>query len=257
MSVSLSKISTNDKSLLLAYDQGLEHGPTDFDDRNIDPDFILEIAKKGNYSGVIFQKGIAEKYWDGKVPLVLKLNGKTNLVKGDPIAPQLCTVREAVSIGASAVGYTIYVGSIHEHEMFEEFERIQAQAHEHGLPVIAWMYPRGAAIRDELSRETLSYAARIGLELGADMIKMKYNGHVDDMKWVVKSAGRVKVLVAGGTKTGERAFLEEAFAVMNAGCSGMAVGRNVWQHREPVKMSAALRRIVLENGDVESALKQL
>ena len=106
--------------MILAYDQGLEHGPTDFNDKNIDPSYIIEIANKGKFNGLVLQKGIAEKYYRGKVPLILKLNGKTNLLKGEPIAKQLCSVKEAIELGAKAVGYTIYVGSIHEPEMFKE-----------------------------------------------------------------------------------------------------------------------------------------
>ncbi|HOR52560.1 MAG TPA: fructose-bisphosphate aldolase, partial [Candidatus Pacearchaeota archaeon] len=82
-SISLSKITTRGKALFLAYDQGLEHGPSDFDDKNVDPKYIIEIAKKGKYNGIVFQKGIAEKYNQeikaSKVPLIVKLNGKTNL----------------------------------------------------------------------------------------------------------------------------------------------------------------------------------
>ncbi|MBM3200637.1 hypothetical protein FJZ53_06885, partial [Candidatus Woesearchaeota archaeon] len=118
----LSTITTDGKSLLLAYDQGLEHGPTDFDDKNVDPDYIQEIAVKGKYNGLIFQKGVAEKYYNCKIPLILKLNGKTNLVKGEPIAAQLCSVKEAIELGAKAVGYTIYVGSAHEATMFKDFQ---------------------------------------------------------------------------------------------------------------------------------------
>ena len=95
--------------MYLAYDQGLEHGPVDFNDVNVDPAFIMKLAKEGGYNGVIFQKGIAEKYYDKSVPLIVKLNGKTNLVKEEPYSPQLCSVKEAIELGASAVGYTIYV----------------------------------------------------------------------------------------------------------------------------------------------------
>ena len=124
-----NKILRKGKALFLAYDQGLEHGPTDFNDKNVDPNYIIEIAKKGKYTGIIFQKGIAKKYKKeitaSKVPLIVKLNGKTNLVKGEPISRQLCTVREAVKLGAAAVGYTIYIGSQRESIMMQEFEKIQ------------------------------------------------------------------------------------------------------------------------------------
>lgn len=257
MDINLSKITTKGKCLLLAYDQGLEHGPTDFDDHNVNPEFIMKIARDGDYNGVVFQQGIAEKYWDGSVPLVLKLNGKTNLVKGDPFSPQLCSVDEAIELGACAVGYTIFVGSIHEPDMFKEFVEIHRQAHAKGIPVIAWMYPRGAAIHDENSKETLAYAARVGLELGADMIQLRYNGHVDDLAWAVKSAGKTQVVVAGGSKKIDRAFLHDVSEVMQAGAIGLAVGRNVWQHCEPMKMTNAIKKIVFEGKSCDEAVNEL
>src|SRR5580658_5878795 len=140
----------NGKSIILAYDQGLEHGPsTDFDNRNVDPTFIVEMASKGGFNGLALGKGVAERYYDGKVPLILKVNGKSSLSKAEPIAKQNCSVEYAVSLGAKAIGYTIYLGSAHEAEMFEEFGRVQEQAHERGLAAITWVYPRGAAIQND------------------------------------------------------------------------------------------------------------
>ncbi|MGA1976149.1 MAG: hypothetical protein ABSG92_10995, partial [Conexivisphaerales archaeon] len=145
---------TNGRSVLLAYDQGLEHGPSmDFTDRNVDPSFIMETAVKGGFNGVILQKGLAERYYDGNVPLIVKLNGRSSLPKGEPLSRQVCSVEYAVSLGAKAVGYTIYLGSSFESEMFAEFGRIQEQAHERGLPAIAWVYPRGAAVQNDTSKE--------------------------------------------------------------------------------------------------------
>ena len=98
--------------MLLAYDQGFEHGPSlDFNDRNVDPTFIMETAFKGGFNGIVFQKGLAEKYYDGRVPLIVKTNGKAGLTKGEPNSKQNCSVEYAISLGAKAVGYTIYLGS--------------------------------------------------------------------------------------------------------------------------------------------------
>ena len=124
--ISLSKITKKGKAMFLAYDQGLEHGPErDFNDKNVDPLYILDIAKKGKYQGVVFQKGIAEKYQKeikkSGIPLILKLNGKTSLRKGEPISPVIATVEEALKLGASAVGFTIYIGSEYESKMIEDF----------------------------------------------------------------------------------------------------------------------------------------
>ncbi len=257
MKINFSPIMSKGKSLLLAYDQGLEHGPTDFNDKNADPDYILDIAEKGKYNGMILQKGIAEKYYHHKVPLIVKLNGKTSLVKGDPISPQLCTVKEAVKLGAKAVGYTIYVGSSHERKIFQEFENIQKEAHQYGLPVIAWMYPRGKVIKNDLKRDILAYSARIGLELGADFLKMKYNHNIQDFKWTVKNAGKAKLLVAGGHKSKEKDLLKDVHDVMNNGATGIAIGRNIWQHDSPLKITKALRKVVFDNATVSQAMKEL
>ncbi len=249
MKVKIEKITTKGKALFLAYDQGLEHGPSrDFNDANVNPLYILDIAKRGKFNAVVFQKGIVEKYHaeikKSKVPLILKLNGKTSLYKGEPIARQLCSVSEALHLGASAVGYTIYIGSEHESEMLEEFEKIEQEAHRYGLPVVVWIYPRGANVKEDANREMISYAARTGLEIGADIVKLKYGGNADDLQWAVKAAGRCKVVVAGGMKTSESDFLQYAGNIMQAGAAGLAVGRNVWQAEEPLKLAEKLRKIV-------------
>jgi fructose-bisphosphate aldolase, class I len=249
--VKLSKILTKGRALFLAYDQGIEHGPTDFNDKNVDPNYIIEIAQKGKYGAVVFQKGIVEKYQNeikkSKVPLIVKLNGKTSLFKGEPVSRQLCTVDEAKKLGASAVGYTIYVGSQHENVMLQEFEKIEREAHAKGMPVIAWIYPRGKSIEGKDKAELMAYAARVGLEIGADMIKINYNGNEENLKWAVKSAGRCRVVIAGGTKKGEEEFLQDVKGIMKSGATGLAVGRNVWQHPNPLEISKKLREIIWNN----------
>lgn len=244
----LEKLSTKGKYLFLAYDHGLEHGPGDLDDRSVDPNFILNIALGGSYNAVILQKGIAEKYWAGskyqKIPLIVKLNGKTNIFQGEPYAPQFCSVKYAKYIGASAVGYTIYVGSEYEHIMLKEFGAIVEEAHSFRLPVIAWMYPRGKAVKNEASPEVVSYAARVGLEVGADMIKIKYPGSKESFRQSVNAAGRVKVVLSGGPQVLEEEFLRIVKDAMDAGAVGIAVGRNVWQNEDPLAMTKRLKEII-------------
>ncbi len=246
----------NGKSMLLAYDQGLEHGPSkDFNDRNVDPSFIMDVAAKGGFTGVIFQKGVAERFYTGKVPLIVKLNGKSALPQGEPISRQVCSVKHALSLGAKGVGYTIYLGSGLEAEMFAEFGRIQEEAHERGVAAIAWIYPRGAAVKDDTSKEIVAYAARTGLELGADAVKIKYTGDSASFSWAVKAAAGARVFMSGGPKTSsDEEFLTQVKGVIDAGATGLAVGRNVWQHKEPLKMAERLRRVIFENKSVQEAL---
>lgn len=250
--VDLSKITTNGKALYLAYDQGMEHGLSDFDDENVDPNYILGIGISGKYNALIFQKGVAEKYYPSassgqapSVPLILKLNGKTNLVKGqDPYSPLLCTVSEALELGAVAVGYTIYVGSEFESKMTSEFSQVVREAHQKNIPVIGWMYPRGKSIAGKDEKELIAYAARMGLELGADIVKVKYPGNFEALKRVVQAAGKTKVVVSGGAKEEKETFLSMVKTAIKAGAIGMAVGRNVWQSKDPIGMTEKLRGII-------------
>jgi len=255
----LSGLLTKDRALLLAYDHGLEHGPEDFEDKSVDPAYVISIAKEAGYNGIILQKGIAERYYSDPhkgLPLVVKLNGKTNLFKGEPNSEQVCSVEEAAELGASAVGYTVYIGSAFESEMFEEFGRIEEEAHDQGLPVILWAYPRGKAVK-KMTPKLVEYAARVGLELGADFVKVKYTGSVGSFTRVVQAAGKCRVLCLGGSKLPDRRFLQLARDAMSAGASGMAVGRNIWQHKEPLKISEALKRVVFDGISVEAAMEKL
>ena len=252
----MSAFLKNGRSVLLAYDQGLEHGPsTDFNDENIDPSFVMDLAEKGGFNGVIFQKGVAERFYNGKVPLIVKVNGKSALVKGDPISRQVCSVEYAASLGAKGIGYTIYLGSEHEAEMFAEFGKIQEQAHERGLPAIAWVYPRGAAVVNDTAKEIVSYAARAALELGADAAKIKYTGDSQSFSWAVKAGAGMKVFMSGGPKAPtDEAFLTQVQGAIDAGATGLAVGRNAWQNAEPLKMAESLRKVILEGVRVDKLM---
>lgn len=233
----------------MAYDHGFEHGPVDFDERSIDPSWIMEIAESGHFTGVVCQKGIASRYYSkgkNKVPLIVKLNGKTAFHKDEePVSLQNCTVEEAVALGGVGVGYTIYVGSEHEQEMIKEFSNIEREAHEKGLAVIGWMYPRGKHITLDTDPDTLAYAARLGLELNADAVKIKYTGDIESFKKVVAAAGNAKVFVVGGPKTEtEEELYQTTKEILEAGAVGLAVGRNIWQAENPLEVAQKLAELI-------------
>lgn len=248
----LQSFLDKDKALFLAYDHGFEHGPKDLIGKSIDPEYILDLAVKGGYTGIILQKGIAEKYYTGTkyektIPLILKINGKTNIPQiTDPYSPINCSVEYAKELGAKAVGYTIYLGSKQEEKMFAEFGKIQEQAHQLKITAIALIYPRGSAVENESSPEMTAYAARIGLELGADMIKIKYSGSEETFRKAVEAAGKTKVVLSGGEKVGEEEFIKIVEAVIKAGATGIAVGRNVFQHQNPLAMTERIKKVVFD-----------
>lgn len=257
-------LSKNGRSILLAYDQGMEHGPIDFNLWNCNPQNIFNLAKEARLNGVIVLPGIAEKYHNrfdlfSNLKLVVKINAKSSLYPADdPYSPMLCSVSRAVSLGAKAVGYTIYPGSKHEERMFKEFSKVVEEAHKHRIPAIAWMYPRGSGVIDETSTTNTAYAVRIGLELGADILKIKYNGDKDGLRWAIANSGRAKVLIAGGIRTDrDESFLSTIKDVIDAGATGLAIGRNFWQHKNPEGIIKAAEAIVYNNKTVEEALSFL
>lgn len=241
-------IERNGKVMLLAYDQGFEHGPVDFNEQNINPDYAIKIANNGYFTGLIMQKGTADRYYDKEsgVPLILKLNGKTHYRVGEePVSRQLCSVDKAIELGAAGVGYTIYVGSEHEEVMMQEFAKIEEEAHAKGLIVIGWMYPRGKKVAGhESDTDNVAYAARLGLELNADFVKVPYTGSKESFHWVVESAGKSGVLEAGGDKTDWLSLEARTRGVIDSGARGIAIGRNVWQDSDPDEVARKLAEIV-------------
>lgn len=245
--VDTSRIEINGKVMLLAYDQGFEHGPVDFNEKSVDPNYIMRIAQNGNFTGVVFQEGIAARYYkkESNVPLIVKLNGKTSFQSEEPLSLQLCTVKKAAEMGAIGVGYTIYVGSEYEEQMLVEFSRLEDEAHDRGMIVIAWMYPRGKKVAGrEADKDVVAYGARLGLELDADFVKVPYTGDSESFNWVVRAAGRTGVLAQGGKKTDWVNLEEEINGVMKAGAKGIAIGRNIWQDENPDEVSKKLAEIV-------------
>ncbi len=245
----------NGTALFLPYDQGLEHGPRDFfaNPAAGDPRYIVKLAVEGGFNGIAIQIGLAEKfYWDyaGEVPLVLKLNGKTEIPSDEEaFSPVHAEVEEAVRLGADAVGYTMYVGSPAQAADFEQFKRIRSDAEALGMPLIVWAYPRGAAIDAKGGKDSfyaVDYAARTASELGADVVKVNFPkadkragvkaeyadldvSEQDAVSAVVRSANRSLVLLSGGEKAGDEGVVEKARMSMEAGATGLIFGRNVWQ----------------------------
>ena len=265
---------SNGTALFLPYDQGLEHGPRDFfaNPSAADPRYIIKLAQEGGFNGIVVQIGLAEKfYWDyaGEVPLVLKLNGKTDIPSdAEALSPLHASVEDAVRLGADAVGYTLYVGSPAQERDFAQYRTVRDDARRLWMPLIVWAYPRGAAIEAKGGKDSfyaVDYAARTASELGADIVKVNfphpdktaavhapYEGQFSSQEAVdavVRSANRTLVLISGGSRAGDEAMLDKARQSMQAGATGLIFGRNVWQrpHDESLHFVAALRKILDEH----------
>ncbi|MFD1512126.1 class I fructose-bisphosphate aldolase [Halomarina rubra] len=255
-----SPLCRDGKVLILAFDHGLEHGPVDFTGlpESADPERTFEAATHPAVTSIAVQKGIAEAYYpsyEDDVDLLMKLNGTSNLWMGEPDSAVNCSVDYAAEVGASSIGFTVYGGSNHEIEMVEEFRDAQEAAREYGLPTVMWSYPRGQGLKNDTSEDTIAYASRLALELGADVAKVKYPGSKEGMEHAVRMAGPTKVVMSGGSKTTDREFLQSVKAVMDAGGKGLAVGRNVWQREDPTALLDALEAVIFEGASVDAALE--
>ena len=242
--------------VVLPIDQGLEHGPVDFfaNPEALDPKYQYDLAREGKFSAIALHIGLAEKYFHeyaGDVPLILKLNGKTGIPSDtQAFSPLTGTVEDAVRLGADAVGYTVYVGSPAQDQDFRQFVGVRNDAARLGMPVVVWAYPRGEAVARKGGKESLyavDYAARVALELGADVVKVNYPvasekdaespapyntlklAPSEAFRKVVESAGRALVLVSGGEKVGDAELLAKVRSSMDAGATGIIFGRNLWQ----------------------------
>ncbi|MBI4321799.1 MAG: fructose-bisphosphate aldolase [Chloroflexi bacterium] len=266
----------NGTLLFLPVDQGLEHGPRDFfaNPESLNPEYQLRLAKDGGYSGIVFHIGLAEKYlrrWAGEVPLVLKLNGKTDVPSDrQAFSPQTASVADAVRLGADAVGYTLYIGSPAQDRDFVQFAHVRGEAERFGMPVIAWAYPRGEAIEAKGGRDSfyaVDYAARVATELGADVVKLNIPVFDEDhaeqspepygtlrldesemVRKVVLSAGKTLVLFSGGERISDDALITRARMVMEAGATGLIFGRNMWQrhYRDAMRMTEQIKRMLAD-----------
>jgi class I fructose-bisphosphate aldolase len=261
----------NGTALFLPYDQGLEHGPRDFfaDPIAADPHYIMRLAIESGFNGIAIQVGLAEKfYWDyaGEIPLILKLNGKTDIPNDDrALSPLHASVEDAVRLGADAVGYTLHVGSPAQNDDFAQYRTVRQEAQRLGMPLIMWAYPRGEAIARKGGKDSfysVHYAARVASELGADIVKVNFPhpeknldvpadygqefSSQEAIDAVVRAANRTMVLVSGGSRASDEFMLEKAQESMSAGATGLIFGRNVWQrdHDESLRFVDRLREIL-------------
>ena len=171
----------NGTLLVLPIDQGLEHGPRDFfpNPDSKDPDYQFRLAAEAGYSALACQIGMASKYYPdyaGRVPLILKVNGKTD-IPSSAKAFSSCnaSVEDAVRLGADAVGYTLYVGSPRQDEDLAQLRQVRQDCDRFGMPLVVWSYPRGEAVEAKGGQNSfyaIDYAARMAMEMGADVVKL-------------------------------------------------------------------------------------
>jgi predicted phospho-2-dehydro-3-deoxyheptonate aldolase len=238
-------------------DHGISIGPID---GIIDMKTTVNAVSSGGATAVLMQKGLVpygHRTTGHDVGLILHLSASTNLGLTSDSKVLVATVEEAIKNGADAVSIHVNLGAETEPQMLADFGKVSRECAEWGIPLLAMVYPRVPTIKDQYDPEKVAHCARVGAELGADLIKVSYTGDIDSFKKVVKGA-LAPVLIAGGPKmNSDMDILNMVYDSMQAGGKGVSIGRNIFQHKNPKAMTEAISGIVLKGMDVKEAAKLL
>ena len=244
------------RTIIIPMDHGLTVGTI----RGIeDMAAMVDKVALGGANAVLVHSGMigAGHRQSGKdIGLIVHLSGGTTLALDPNRKILVCTVERALKMGADAVSIHINIGADDEPEMLQDAQKVVESCREWGMPLIAMMYPRGAKIKDEHDPEVVNIAVRVGAELGADIVKTNYTGDIDSFKYIVKGA-HVPVIIAGGPKMDTTVdLLQVVYDSIQAGCTGVAFGRNVFQAEDPTKLVKAIAKLVHENYTIEEVLQE-
>ncbi len=258
------------KMIILPVDQGFEHGPARTFAPNApayDPHYHYQLAIDAGlnaYAAPLGQLEAGADTFAGQIPTILKANSANSLMSQSAGKDQAVTasVDDALRLGCTAIGFTIYPGSDAQLEMFEEIVEIRREAASVGLPTVIWSYPRGEAIskEGETAVDVAAYAAQIAALLGAHIIKIKLSTdhlEVPEAKKVFEDEfidistqaarvaecmrssfnGRRIVVFSGGAKKGEDQIYDNARAIRDGGGNGSIIGRNSFQRERSEAMA--------------------
>ncbi|UCG57425.1 MAG: class I fructose-bisphosphate aldolase family protein [Phycisphaerales bacterium] len=245
------------KTVIIPMDHGVTVGPIE---GLADMRTTISKVVQGGANAILMHKGIVRAGHRGAgkdVGLIIHLSGGTSL-SPDPNAKELvCTVEEAIKLGADAVSVHINLGAETDKEMLWQLGQISERCSVWQMPLIAMMYTRGPKIKDEFDVANVKHAARVGAELGADIVKVVYTGTVESFTEVVQGCP-VPVVIAGGPKMdSDEDIFKMVEGALAAGAAGLSIGRNAFQHERPDKIIAALSKMVHENASVQEAVKTL
>jgi predicted phospho-2-dehydro-3-deoxyheptonate aldolase len=245
------------KTVIIPMDHGVTVGPIE---GLADMRTTISKVVAGGANAILMHKGMVRAGHRGTgrdVGLIIHLSGGTSL-SPDPNAKELvCTVEEAIKLGADAVSVHINLGAETDRAMLRQLGQVSERCLEWQMPLVAMMYTRGPKIKDEFDIKNVKHAARVGAELGADIVKVPYTGAVDSFTEVVEGC-TVPVVIAGGPKMGsDEDIFRMVEGALKANAAGLSIGRNAFQHKTPDKMVAALSRMVHHGADVEEAAATL
>ncbi len=244
------------KAVIVPMDHGVTVGPIK---GLVDMSKAVDQVAEGGANSVIGHLGLPKhghRSYGRDVGLILHLSAASMLSPKPNKKVLVNTVENALRVGADGVSIHINVGDEHEAEMLTDFGKVVVDCNYWGMPLIAMMYPRGPLIKDEKDLEAVKLAARMGAELGADYVKTVYTGDPESFREVVEGCP-APILIAGGSKLSDAEMFKSIEGAMQAGAKGLSIGRNAFQHKDPVLFVKAACAIVHENKTAEEAMEIL
>ena len=244
------------KTVIVPMDHGVTLGPVS---GLINLPKTVNAVANGGANAVVLHKGLAEAGHRGKgkdVGLIIHLSASTQMSPDPTSKTMVCSVEEAIKLGADGVSIHVNLGAEDEREMLNDLGAVGRNAMDWGMPLLAMMYTRGPHIKNEYDVKLVKHAARVGAELGADIVKVVYTGSAESFAEVVDGCF-VPVVIAGGEKMGnDEDIVEMVKGAMAAGAAGLSIGRNVFQHKDPEKIVQTLSRIVHGAGAGEERVRK-
>lgn len=245
------------RTVIAPMDHGVSNGPMK---GIIDIDKTVESISQGGADAILMHKGIVEQGHRGygkDIGLIVHLSASTSLAPNPNNKVIVTSVEKAIQLGADAVSVHVNLGSETESEMLQELGEISETCSYWGIPLLSMMYPRGQKVENEHDVELVKHAARVGSELGVDIVKTNYTGDPDSFKEVVEGA-LVPVVIAGGPKVDtDEELLQMVKDSIEVGGAGVAFGRNLFQAENPGKITKAISEVVHNDLEVNEALKFL
>lgn len=232
------------KTIIVPMDHGVTVGPIP---GLIDMPRTVNQVADGGANAILMHKGMVETGHrsSGKdIGLIVHLSASTVLAPDSNAKTLVCTVEEAVRLGADAVSVHINIGANTEADMLRTMGEVSKSCRDWGMPLLAMMYTRGTKIKNEYDVNVVKHAARVGAELGADIVKVNYTGSPGTFRDVVRGCP-VPVVIAGGEKMEtDEEILDMVRGSVEAGGAGVSIGRNIFQHDDPAFIVSKISEIV-------------
>lgn len=242
------------RTVIVPLDHGVTMGPIP---GLVDVDQTVNMIIRGGANAAVVHKGIVmstNRSEETDIGLIIHLSASTALTPQPDSKISVCDVEEAVSLGADAVSVHVNVGADTESVMLEFLGKTAKSCYRWGMPLLAMMYPRGKTVKQ--NPESIKHAARVGGELGADIVKCPYTGDPASFAEVVQGCP-VPVVIAGGSKQTDTQTMKMIEGAMTAGAAGLSIGRNAFQHKNPEAFVKAACGIVHQGWSADQALKTL